>query len=159
MQEDIEQRSIAISIEAGKLTAKVLRSAIATTLAKIQSGQIQPKVGRNSMARLAGVDGGSNNIEIMGRIRSFERYARKYQVRYHVEREIGSDPPKWTVFFKANQEDALMNAFKEYTKKTVDRDTRDKKPSIIEQLRKFKEQVKAASNERVRHKQHEEPER
>ena len=45
-------------------------------------------------------------------IKSFERYARKHQVRYHIEKELGTDPPKWMVYFKANQADALTAAFK-----------------------------------------------
>ncbi len=44
-----------------------------------------PKVGRNSMKRLTYKDPGANTIEVSGRIRSFERYARKHQVRYHIK--------------------------------------------------------------------------
>lgn len=83
------------------------------------------------MKRLTYKDPGANTIEVSGRIRSFERYARKHQVRYHIEKELGTDPPKWTVYFKANQADALTAAFKEYTKKDLTRSTR---PSLLTQL-------------------------
>ena len=77
MQEEIDQRTVSITVQAAKLSG-----------------------------------GGMNTIEVSGRLRSFERYARKYQIRYHIEKEVGSKPPRWTVYFKANQADALTAAFK-----------------------------------------------
>lgn len=114
MQEDLEQRTVSVSIQAAKLSGRVLRAAIAAVLQKMEQERTMPKVGRNSMKRLTYKDPGANTIEVSGRIRSFERYARKHQVRYHIEKELGTDPPKWTVYFKANQADALTAAFKEY---------------------------------------------
>lgn len=156
MQEELEQKTVSISIQSAKLTGRVLKSAIETTLRKIEQERGMPKVGRNSMKRLAGRDGGANTIEVTGRIRSFERYARKHQVRYHIEKDIGSDPPKWTVYFKANQADALTAAFKEYTKKDLSRDSR---PSLRAQLRKFKELALSLERDKVRNKEHGGPER
>ena len=101
-------------------------------------------------------DPGANTIEVSGRIRSFERYARKHQVRYHIEKELGTDPPKWTVYFKANQADALTAAFKEYTQKDLARSTR---PSLLSQLHKFKELAQALGRDRVKNKEHGGPER
>ena len=106
LQEDLEQRTVSVSIQAAKLSGRVLRAAIAAVLQKMEQERTMPKVGRNSMKRLTYKDPGANTIEVSGRIRSFERYARKHQVRYHIEKELGTDPPKWTVYFKANQADA-----------------------------------------------------
>lgn len=128
LQEDLEQRTVSVSIQAAKLSGRVLRAAIAAVLQKMEQERTMPKVGRNSMKRLTYKDPGANTIEVSGRIRSFERYARKHQVRYHIEKELGTDPPKWTVYFKANQADALTAAFKEYTKKDLTRSTR---PSLL----------------------------
>ena len=91
-----------------------------------------------------------------GRIRSFERYARKHQVRYHIEKEVGTNPPKWTVYFKANQADALTAAFKEYTQKDL---ARAQRPSLLAQLHKFKELAQALGRDRVKNKEHGGPER
>ena len=82
--------------------------------------------------------------------------ARKHQVRYHIEKELGTDPPKWTVYFKANQADALTAAFKEYTKKDLTRSTR---PSLLTQLHKFKELAQSLGRDRVKNKEHGGPER
>ena len=137
MQEEIDQRTVSITVQAAKLSGRVV------------------KVGRNSLKRLAQGDGGMNTIEVSGRLRSFERYARKYQIRYHIEKEVGSKPPRWTVYFKANQADALTAAFKAFTNKNLDR---DKRPSLVAQLHKFKELVQSIGTDRVRNKEHGGPE-
>lgn len=156
MQEDIEQRTVSISVQAAKLTGRVLRAAIAAALQKMEQERNLPKVGRNSMRRLTHQDPGANTIEVSGRIRSFERYARKYQVRYHIEKELGTDPPKWTVYFKANQADALTAAFKEYTQKDL---ARGERPSLLAQLHKFRELTQVLGRDRVKNKEHGGPER
>lgn len=156
MQEEIEQRTVSVTIQAAKLSGRVLKAAIAAALRKMEQERNTPKVGRNTMKRLAGRDGGMNTIEVSGRIRSFERYARKHQVRYHIEKEVGVDPPRWTVYFKANQADALTAAFKEYTKKDLSRESR---PSMLAKLHKFKELAQALGKDRGKNKEHGGPER
>ena len=149
MQEEIEQRTVSVTVQAAKLSGRVLKAAIAAALRKMEQERNTPKVGRNTMKRLAGRDGGMNTIEVSGRIRSFERYARKHQVRYHIEKEVGVDPPRWTVYFKANQADVLTAAFKEYTKKDLSRESR---PSMLAKLHKFKELAQALGKDRVKNK-------
>lgn len=156
MQEEIEQRTVSVTIQAAKLSGRVLKAAIAAALRKMEQERNTPKVGRNTMKRLAGLDGGTNTIEVSGRIRSFERYARKHQVRYHIEKEAGVTPPRWTVYFKANQADALTAAFKEYTKKDLSRESR---PSMLAKLHKFRELAQALGKDRVKNKEHGGPER
>ena len=156
MQEELEQRTVSVTVQAAKLSGRGLKAAIAAALRKMEQERNTPKVGRNTMKRLAGRDGGMNTIEVSGRIRSFERYARKHQVRYHIEKEVGVDPPRWTVYFKANQADALTAAFKEYTKKDLSRESR---PSMLAKLHKFKELAQALGKDRVKNKEHGGPER
>ena len=156
MQEELEQKTVSVSVQAARLSGRVLRAAVAAVLRRMEQERNTPKVGRNSMKRLAGRDGGSENIEVTGRIRSFERYARKHQVRYHIEKNPDTSPPTWTVYFKANQAGALTAAFKEYTKKDLTRDTR---PSLLSQLHKFKELAHSLGRDRVKNKEHGGPER
>ena len=52
------------------MTGRVLRAAIAATLRKIEKERTTPKVGRNSMKRLAGRDGGAEKIVIDERIQA-----------------------------------------------------------------------------------------
>ena len=52
MQEELERKSISVTVQATKLTGRVMRAAIAATLRKIEKERNTPKVGRNSMRRL-----------------------------------------------------------------------------------------------------------
>ena len=57
-----------------------------------------------------------SNIEVTdGNIRSFEKYARKYDIDYCLKKDRSAEPPKYYVFFKAKEVDSITAAFKEYT--------------------------------------------
>ena len=133
-----------------------MKQAVAALLRKIREDQNGPHVGDNTLKQLAGKDGSANSIEVTGRIRSFERIAQKYQIRYHIEKEVGIEPPKWTVYFKASQADALTAAFKEYTRKEL---AREGKPSLLKQLAEnVKELGQNIVRPKVRNKEHGGPE-
>jgi hypothetical protein len=155
MQEDIEHRSVAITVQAGKLTGRVLKKAIAAALRKMGEYRRTPQVGQNSMKRLVGKDGKADSIEVAGRIRSFERVARKHGVRYRIMKQKGTEPPRWTVYFRGNQADAVTAAFKDYTRKELARDNR---PSVIAQVRKLKELAAKIAREVIKNKEHGGPE-
>ena len=71
--------------------------------------------------------------------------------------KLGDHPwYRGTVYFKANQADALTAAFKEFTRKDLTRSTR---PSLLSQLHKFKELAQALGRDRVKNKEHGGPER
>ena len=58
---------------------------------------------------------------------------------YAVKKDSSVSPPKWLVFFKARDADALTTAFTEFAAKTVKREQR---PSVLQTLAKFKEMLK-----------------
>jgi hypothetical protein len=155
MQEDIEHRSVAITIQAAKLTGNVLRRAILATLRKIKEERTAPHIGANSIRRLTGKEGGANSIEVAGRIRAFERVAKKHGVRYKIMKQKETEPPKWTVYFKGSQADAVTAAFKEFTKDEMRRDGR---PSLLAQLAKLKERVSRITKDAIKNKEHGGPE-
>lgn len=160
MQEEVENRSVTLIISTTKLTARVLRAAIARYLAhrkekkitKARAGPVVPH-GKQTVKELVGQNTGVSNIEITdSNIKSFDRVARKYGVDYAVKKDRSVSPPKYLVFFKARDADALTAAMTEFTAKTVDR---TKKPSVLTRLQQFKELVKANTIDRVRHKEQE----
>ena len=51
------------------------------------------------------------------------------------------DPPKYTVFFKAKDADAITNVLKEYSAKQLKKQKHKERPSILTKLKKFKEIV------------------
>jgi hypothetical protein len=139
--EQVNEKALALSIRGAKLTGRLLAKAMQSALRQMQKSRDAPKIGEQNIKRLARNGGGTDSIEVMGRIHSFERIARKYQVSYHVEREKGSDPPKYTVYFNSKQNGALSAAFKEYTALMMGKEK--DRPSLIARLNKFKEIVKS----------------
>lgn len=88
------------------------------------------------------------NIEITDKnIRSFQSFARKYGVDYALKKDTSSQPPRYLVFFKARDTDALTAAFREFSGKQL---KRSKKPSILVQFKKFQEQI--VNHDRVRNR-------
>lgn len=85
MQEEVENKSVAISIKATKLTANVLKAALLKALAEMEKKQKNPKVykGKQSVKHLVRQGVGVSNIEITdGNIKSFEKVARKYGIDF-----------------------------------------------------------------------------
>lgn len=160
MQEEVENRSVTLMISSTKLTARVLRAAISKYLAhrkdkkisKARAGPVVPH-GKQTVRQLVGQNVGVSNLEITdSNIKSFDRVARKYGVDYAVKKDRSVSPPKYLVFFKGRDADALTAAFTEFTAKTMDR---AKRPSVLSRLQQFKELVKVNTIDRVKHKEQE----
>lgn len=140
------------------MTANVLKAAISKYLAyrkekkteKARAGPVKP-CGKQSVKQLVGQDQGVANIEITDKnIKDFERIARKYGIDFALKKDKTGEIPKYLVFFKARDGDALTAAFKEYTAKT---DRKKERPSVIQKLRRFKEQAASIDTPKVRKKE------
>ncbi len=83
-------------------------------------------------------------------IKDFERVARKYGVDFALKKDRSRDTPKYLVFFKARDADALTAAFKEYTAIT---DQKKARPSVLQKLQKFKEQIVSLDSTKTRKKE------
>jgi hypothetical protein len=121
-----------------------------------QMRKAQDKPGRVSFKQLS-KGGPVENIEITdGNIKAFEPIARKYGVHYRLVKDASEKPPRWLVFFRAKDTDAMTAAFKEFTARTLQR--KAEKPSVRETMAKFKEIIKHAVIDRTKHKEREGPE-
>lgn len=136
MQEDIEHRSVTLAVNATKMTTRVLKNAITKYLHHLKQKDRASPTGKQTVKQLVGQGQGVTNIEITDQnIKSFERVARKYGVDYALKKDATGEKPRYLVFFKAKDTDALTSAFKEFTAKTLKREER---PSVLQQLRKLK---------------------
>ena len=156
MQEEIENKTLSLIINTSKFTERTLATAFAKALklgwnkAK-EHHQAKPQ-GRQSVKQLIGQNQGVSNIEITdSNIKSFERVARKYGVDFALKKDKSGDIPKYLVFFKARDADALTAAFREYTAKEVKRASQDK-PSVLEQLRALKAKLLTLTPDKSRSK-------
>lgn len=156
VQDQMNEKTIALVIKGTKISGKILAKALLKLLAAMKNKKqkaLNPNVyhGKQSVKQLVKQGAGVTNIEITDQnIKSFERVARKYGVDFALKKDATETPPKWLVFFKARDADALTAAFKEFTAKTVKRGP--KKPSLLAQLNKFKELVKNSVVDRVKNK-------
>ena len=158
MQEEVENKTLTLVINGSKLTGRMLKSAISKYLAHRKEVKHQKRQsrdspvkhhGRQTVKQLIGQDQGVSNIEINDpSIKDFDRIARKYGVDYAIKRDRSSDPPKFLVFFKSRDADALTAAFNEYAGKKVKKASR---PSVLKRLAMFKDMVKDTA-EKVRKK-------
>ena len=155
IQEDIENRSIALSIKAAKVTEQVLAKAMLAMLRTMKQARNAPREGRQSIKQLA--KGGSlSNIEVTeGNIKAFDPIARKYGINYALQKDSASDPPRWLVFFKAKDVDAMTAAFKEFSAKAIKRET--DKTSVKDTIANFREAVRSLFKQKVRTRGREEP--
>ena len=152
MQEEVESRTVALTISTAKLTGRLFKAAVAKYLDyRKHKHQEQPTIphGKQTVRQLAQQNQGISNIEIKDKsIKEFERIARKYGVDFAVKRVKGDDP-KFLVFFKGRDADALTSAFKEYTEKKI---RKEERPSVLKQLQ---EAVAAkADPTKIKHKEH-----
>lgn len=158
MQEEVESRTVTLIVSGSKFTGRMLKDAISKYLAhrkekklqKTRDSPIKP-CGKQTVKELVGQNQGVSNIEINDPdIKSFEKIARKYGVDYAIKKDRSTSPPKYLVFFKARDADALTAAFTEYSSKKVKQQER---PSVLKKLAHFKEMVKNAVVDRSKKKE------
>ena len=147
MQEDLERRSVALSANASKMTGRLLLKLIKMYLAHSK----ELPHGKQSVKSLAKHGQGMTNIEITDKnIKCFEKYAKKYGVDFALKKDITETPPKYLVFFKSKDNDAIMSAFKDFT---ADRMKKQEKPSVLENLKKQKELLKNEVVDKIKKKE------
>ena len=141
MQDEVREKSVAFVIRVGKTGGKLSASMLKYAIEQYLKQQRNPRTphGKQSVKSLVRQGAGVQNIEITDKnIRSFQSVARKYGVDYALKKDTSSQPPRYLVFFKARDTDALTAAFREFSGKQL---KRSKKPSILVQLKKFQEQI------------------
>ena len=140
MQEQLNEKTVALSVQGTKLTGRLLAKAMKAFIEKARQPP-KAKTGKQSIKSLTKQGASLSNIEITGdNIGSFKRVARKYNVSFALKRDNSETSPKWMVFFKGKDADALTAAFKEYSQITLKTKA---KPSFLAKLHKFREQAKS----------------
>lgn len=154
MQEEIEQKSVAIITQGTKMTARILAKAMSAALRRMR--RAQDTAAKKSAEELA-ESGTYENIEISeANIAAFEPVARKHDVQYKLTKDESVDPPRWLVLFKAKDADAMTAAFKEFAQNTLKKKV--EKPSTRETMAELKEVMKNAVRDKTKHKERSGPE-
>ena len=136
--------------DAGRQRHKVHRAAVQGRHIQVHGPPQGEKAGKAARPGFPRV----SNIEINDpSIKDFERIARKYGVDYAVKKDRSASPPKYLIFFKGRDADALTAAFSEYTQKKVKKADRSERPSVLAKLAQFKELLKNTVVDRSRRKE------
>ena len=144
MQDEINEKVVALSVKGAKLTAEMLQKAIKAMLAQAKKQQEKQPHGKQTLKQLAKQNAGLSNIEITeGNIKAFEQTAKKYGI------DSTETPPRYLVFFKGRDADALTAAFKEFSAKKLNK---EQKPSIRKALATFREAAKQLNANRQKTK-------
>ena len=134
MQDEVNEKTIALYIKTGKLTAQTLQKAMKAILSKGKKQLAKPPQGKQSLKQLMKQNAGVSNIEITeGNIKAFESTAKKYGIDFALN--------------KGRDADALTAAFKEFSAKKL---TQEKKPSIRKLLSTLKEAAQGRNAERAK---------
>ena len=144
MQEETNEKTIALYIKTGKLTAQQLQKAMKALLAQMKKQHDRQKIpqGKQTLKQNAGV----SNIEITkDNIKAFESTAKKYGIDFALKKDSTEIPPRYLVFFKGRDADALTAAFKEFSAKKL---TQEQKPSIRKLLSTLKDKAAALNAQR-----------
>lgn len=151
MQEQVNEKSVSLIIRGTKISGQILAKALNKLLADMKNKPAHSYKGKQSLKNLVKQGAGVTNIEINDdNIKSFERVARKYGVDFALKKDSGCDPPRWLVFFKSRDMDALTAAFREYSAKSINK---SRKPSIIKSIRKMKELSKSLIKDTIKKKE------
>ena len=155
MQDEINEKTIALYIKTGKLTAQQLQKAMKLLLAQMKKQTGKAPHGKQTLKQLMKQNAGVSNIEITkDNIKAFESTAKKYGIDFALKKDSTETPPRYLVFFKGRDADVLTAAFKEFSAKKLDR---EKKRSIRKALAAFREKAKElnASRQQTKHKDRE----
>ena len=147
MQEEVENRTLTLTVNATKFTGRVLKAALSKYLAhrknkKLQKSRDSPDdvkpYGRVSMEDLKKQYGDMKEIDLQDKgLRSFDRIAREYKVQYAVYKTAKGQ----------------YQIFQKYSKNRLKKEQR--RESVLGKLKKFKELVKAPVPNREKRREQE----
>ena len=142
MHEEVNQKVVSLCVRSAKMSA--------TELEKVLKMFLDAQKQKKTLKELVGQNAGVTNIEVSeGNIKAFERVARKYGIDFALKKDKSCQPPKYYVFFKARDMDAMTMAFKEFV---ATNERKRNQPSIKKMLKHFKDISQKRNREREKTK-------
>ena len=129
MQEEVTRKTIALAIKTAKLDGKVLQEIASAPCRELyRKARDTPHRGKQTLKQLMRHGTGVSNIEITdANIKAFESTAKKYGIDFALKKA----DDRYLVFFKGRDADVLTAAFREFSKKKLDK---ERKPSVRRDL-------------------------
>ena len=148
MQEEVTGRTVTLIVNGAKMSEQVFEKAVKKFLEEIQKSR-QPKIyrGKQTLRQLASQNAGLANIEISDRnIKAFTHVAKKYHVDFALKKDTTAEQPRYLVFFKSRDADAITAAFQEFASRKMGREERT---SVCERLAQAKEKAAQRAEQRT----------
>ena len=148
MQDEVNEKVVALSIKGAKLTAEMLQKAMKEVLSQVKKEVDKQAIphGKQTLRQLMKQNAGVSNIEITdGNIKACESTAKKYGIDYALKKDATETPPRYLVFFKGRDADVLTAAFKEFSARKL---TQEQRPSIRKVLAAFRDKAKQLNTNR-----------
>ena len=139
MQEEVTGKSVALIVDGAKMSEQVLEKALQKFLEAQKNKSPKMHRGKQTLKQLAGQNAGLANIEISDKnVKVFTHVAKKYHVDFALKKDTTAEQPRYLVFFKSRDADAITAAFQEFASRKM---SRDEKPSVRERLAQAREQA------------------
>ena len=147
MQEEVTGKSVALIIDGAKMSEQVLEKALQKFLEAQKNKSPKMHRGKQTLKQLAGQNAGLANIEITDKnIKAFTHVAKKYHVDFALKKDTTAEQPRYLVFFKRRDADAITEAFQEFARRKM---SREERPSVCERLAQAKEKAAQRAEQRT----------
>lgn len=163
MQEQVNEKTIALQVNTLKVTTRELRNLMSLYLRHRKDKKLRnPKAkriktigGKTTLEKLTKKYDGLKSIEITeNNIKDFEKTAKKYKLEYALKKDDKTSPPTYFVFFKGRDLDVIDFAFREYLKDSLEKTT-EKRPSVRAALKRMAEKANVLGKNKVKLKEKE----
>lgn len=116
MQEEVTGKAVVLIVDGAKMSEQVLEKALQAYLDAQKNHPAKIYRGKQSLKHLARQNAGLANIEISDKnIKAFTHVAKKYHVDFALKKDTTAEKPRYLVFFKSRDADAITAAFQEFT--------------------------------------------
>lgn len=145
INEEISKETVDLAGRVTELTMqevmKILQKYVEDTKQNMKVYSNSSPKGKQSVKELIGQGQGVTSVDIEKTdLKDFQRIAKKYGVDFAVVKDKNSNPPIYTIFFKAKDQDAITNVIKDYTSKKMLKPKKER-PSVLEKLADLKKLV------------------
>ncbi|MFT9077324.1 DUF3801 domain-containing protein [Ethanoligenens sp.] len=155
MQEHVQERTVAVSVRALKLSGRGLLKLFGLLIRALkQIRQDQKLSGKMEYKDLVRTGGGLTGQEIHTEDTAIlDKICRAHGLRYSLRKDITDTPPKWTLWCESKNIEVVQQVQKELASRLMKKKDKGKdRPSLLEKLKKLKQYVRSVNPAKVRNK-------
>lgn len=153
--EEVSKESIRFAYNTSRVTLRGLLRVLAKAQQEYRKFQDKSGKGQQTVKQLIKQGQGATSMEVSGEsLREFKKTANKYGLDFAIVKDKTAEKPRYTVFFKAKDADAITAVLNEYTTKVVKKNKQQERPSVLKRLRSLKAEVDKKPH-KVHHKRKE----